>query len=51
MKVIKPVKMTILTRIAERARKPELRVGAMVGLPLGAPRAILVDPCAAPPKD
>jgi uncharacterized protein YjbI with pentapeptide repeats len=41
MKVIKPTKMPILTRVVERARKPEFHVAAMLGFPLDAPRALL----------
>src|SRR5580693_7575106 len=41
MKIIKPVKLPILTRVTERARKPELHVAAMLGFPLHAPRALL----------
>ena len=41
MKIIKPTKLPILTRVAERARKPELHVAAMLGFPLDAPRALL----------
>src|SRR6185437_15726387 len=41
MKVIKPIKLPVLTRIVERARQPELHVAAMLGFPLGMPRALL----------
>src|SRR6185312_8236861 len=41
MKVIKPVKLPILTRNVERARKPELHIAAMLGFPLDTPRALL----------
>ena len=41
MKTIKPTKLPILTRVVERARKPELHVAAMLGFPLDAPRALL----------
>lgn len=41
MKVIKPMKLPILTRVLERARRPELHVAAMLGFPLDAPRALL----------
>ena len=41
MKIIKPIKLPILTRVAERARRPELHVAAMLGFPLDAPRALL----------
>jgi uncharacterized protein YjbI with pentapeptide repeats len=40
MKIIKPAKLPILTRIVERVRKPELHVAAMLGFPLDAPRAL-----------
>src|SRR5271170_4075648 len=40
MKVIKPVKLPILTRITERSRGPELHVAAMLGFRLDAPRAL-----------
>jgi uncharacterized protein YjbI with pentapeptide repeats len=41
MKIIKPLKLPILTRVLERARKPELHVAAMLGFPIDAPRALL----------
>jgi uncharacterized protein YjbI with pentapeptide repeats len=41
MKVIKPVKLPILTRVLERARRPELHVAALLGFPLDTPRALL----------
>jgi uncharacterized protein YjbI with pentapeptide repeats len=41
MKVIKPAKLPVLTRVIERARVPELHVAAMLGFPLAAPRALL----------
>jgi uncharacterized protein YjbI with pentapeptide repeats len=41
MKVAKPVKLPILTRVVERARKPELHVATMLGFPLDAPGALL----------
>ena len=39
MKVIKPIKVPILTRVTERSRNPELHVAAMLGFPLASPRA------------
>ncbi len=41
MKVVKPMKVPILTRVVERARRPELHVAAMLAFPLDAPRALL----------
>ncbi|APR77367.1 Pentapeptide repeat family protein [Minicystis rosea] len=41
MKVIKPAKLPVLTRVLERARRPELHVAAMLGFPLQSPRALL----------
>jgi hypothetical protein len=41
MKVIKPATLPVLTRVLERARRPELHVAAMLGFPLGSPRALL----------
>lgn len=41
MKVVKPSKMPVLTRVVERTRRPELHVAAMLGFPLSAPRALL----------
>jgi len=41
MKVAKPVKTPILTRIVEWKRRPQLHVAAMLGFPLGAPRALI----------
>jgi len=41
MKVVKPVKVPILTRIVERDRVPQLHVAAMLGFPLSQPRALL----------
>jgi uncharacterized protein YjbI with pentapeptide repeats len=40
MKIVKPMKLPVLTRVVERARKPELHVAAMLGFPLDAPRAL-----------
>jgi len=41
MKIAKPAKVPILTRVVERARRPELHVAAMLGFPLASPRALL----------
>ena len=41
MKVIKPTKLPILSRVVERARKPAFHVAAMLGFPLDKPRALL----------
>jgi uncharacterized protein YjbI with pentapeptide repeats len=40
MKVVKPVKVPVLTRIVEVAQAPQLHVAALLGFPLGSPRAI-----------
>lgn len=41
MKVIKPNKLIILHRVIEQARQPHFHVAAMLGFPLGSPRALL----------
>ena len=41
MKVAKPVKVPILTRIVEWQRVPQLHVAAMLGFPLSTPRALI----------
>jgi len=41
MKTVKPSKVPVLTRVVERARRPELHVAAMLGFPLASPRALL----------
>lgn len=41
MKVVKPLKVPILTRVIEHLRRPQFHVGAMLGFPLDRPRALL----------
>lgn len=41
MKVIKPMKMPVLHRVIEVARKPTFHLGAMLAFPLAEPRALL----------
>ena len=41
MKVAKPRKLPILTRVIERASRPSFHVAAMLAFPLDAPRALL----------
>ncbi|MBI4952628.1 MAG: DUF2169 domain-containing protein [Myxococcales bacterium] len=41
MKVVKPVKVAILSRVVELLRKPQLHVAAMLGFPLRTPRKLI----------
>jgi uncharacterized protein YjbI with pentapeptide repeats len=41
MKIVKPVKVPVVTRVVEIDRRPRINVAAMIGFPLDAPRAIL----------
>ncbi|AUX44372.1 hypothetical protein SOCE26_058360 [Sorangium cellulosum] len=41
MRVVKPLKVPVLTRVVETARRLRFHVGAMVAFPLDAPRALL----------
>lgn len=41
MKVVKPVKVPVLTRVVELARQPHFHAAVMVGFPLASPRALL----------
>ncbi len=41
MKVVKPLKIPILTRVVEHLRRPQLHVGAILGFPLDRPRALI----------
>lgn len=41
MKVVKPMKIPILTRVFENQRQPHFHVAAFVGFPLATPRALL----------
>ena len=41
MKIVKPAKIPVLTRIVEMARRPYFHVSAVIAFPLAAPRAIL----------
>jgi len=41
VKIVKPAKVPVLTRVIERAHRPQLHVAAMFGFPLSAPRALI----------
>ncbi|WP_437279869.1 DUF2169 domain-containing protein [Sorangium sp. So ce375] len=41
MKVCKPLKIPILTRVVEHLRRPQFHVAAIIGFPLDRPRALL----------
>ncbi|MEO5731016.1 MAG: DUF2169 domain-containing protein, partial [Byssovorax sp.] len=41
MKVVKPAKIPVLTRVVEMARRPHFHVTAVVAFPLEAPRALV----------
>lgn len=41
MKVVKPLKIPILTRVVEHLRRPQLHVAAITGFPLDRPRALI----------
>lgn len=41
MKVVKPMKMPVLHRVVEVARRPYFHLAAMLGFPLDSPRALL----------
>ncbi|MBI4955029.1 MAG: DUF2169 domain-containing protein [Myxococcales bacterium] len=41
MKVVKPVKVPVLSRVVEMARQPVFHVAGLLGFPLASPRALL----------
>ena len=41
VKVVKPLKVPVLTRVVEYLRRPQFHVGAILGFPLDSPRALI----------